>query len=368
MVLAIAGGLWFGLKSPGQTSATPAAEGQVITVQRGDLRIKVTGAGNLDFSDTADCPFQLAGYVDQVLVEAGDPVTKGQVLAQLYQTDWDNEKTADLKAVIQNTISLKNADLTMLNTLGQNPNSASGSPTSVSPLDIEVKRLQLDIARSNLKSAQSTLDDLLATSPKITAPFGGFVTAVNVKGGDEVSKGKIAVSIADPTRFQADVMVNEMDIPQVQVGTRATLEVTSLTSVILTGKVAAISPTATRSGGVVNYAVRVQVDPLISEPRLKQGLSVNLNLIILEKPNVILVPVRAVSRTGRNATVQVVGVTGVDARTVTSGDSDGQYIEVTDGLSAGDKVLIPAGNGSTSSGQQRTTTPRMPGGMFVPRG
>ncbi|HUV57080.1 MAG TPA: biotin/lipoyl-binding protein, partial [Dehalococcoidales bacterium] len=72
-------------------------QNQVATVQRGDLTIEITAAGNLALSRTEDLAFDLfyqEGTVEAVLVEEGDTVEQGQVLAELDISEWEEELEA----------------------------------------------------------------------------------------------------------------------------------------------------------------------------------------------------------------------------------------------------------------------------------
>lgn len=134
---------------------------------------------------------------------------------------------------------------------------------------IAVKRMQVELTQGKLEDAQiafedaqEELDEARNKSPLITAPFDGFVIKVNVEGGDEIYTGTVAVGIADPNKFEADVMVSEMDILQVRLGGKATVQVDAMPSLILPAKVTHISPTATIQSGVVNYKVKVELESL----------------------------------------------------------------------------------------------------------
>jgi multidrug efflux pump subunit AcrA (membrane-fusion protein) len=123
-------------------------------------------------------------------------------------------------------------------------------------------RLDLDNANSTLADTQKKLANAEAMSPEITAPFDGFVTALNVKAGDSVYNGTIAVTVTDPTKFEADILVSEMDIAKVKLGGEATVQVSAITGISLPAKVTNISPTATIQSGVVNYSVKVELGTL----------------------------------------------------------------------------------------------------------
>lgn len=120
-------------------------------------------------------------------------------------------------------------------------------------------RATLDTAKDTLAKAEENLKEALAYKTVITAPFSGIVTKVSVLEGAEIRKDAILVEVADPVRFEAEVMVSEMDIFQIREGGQATVQPTAAAGTSLPAKVARISPTATVQQGVVNYKVKVEV-------------------------------------------------------------------------------------------------------------
>ncbi|MFH0941926.1 MAG: HlyD family efflux transporter periplasmic adaptor subunit [Chloroflexota bacterium] len=335
----------FGLVSVSCGSGgTPAPQGQLKTVGRGDLKIDITGVGNLALSDKVDLAFEMDGTVAEVLVEEAQSVEAGQVLARLSTSDWqdqltalgdkvttaernvttkeravtDAERTVTTKEravttaernvtakkydMLQAQINLNNAQLSLEQT----------QRTSTDPVEIEVKRLQVELARGRLEDArqavadastvgiedarqavadanaklgdarlavadakkalveaQNSLDEAKKASPEITAPFAGFITRVNVSGGDVVKKGTVAVTLADPNKFEAYIPVSELDILQVKLGGTAEVQVDAVPGMTLPAEVTHISPTATISQGVVNYKVKVTLRSLeaVTPPR-----------------------------------------------------------------------------------------------------
>ncbi len=127
---------------------------------------------------------------------------------------------------------------------------------------LEDARIAVKDAQEDLADARKELDEANSKSPIITAPFAGFITAVNVEGGDEVLTGTVAVQLADPTKFEAEVSVGEMDIFQVKLGGTAWVQVDAMPGLSLAAEVTHISPTATIQQGVVNYTVKIKIKSL----------------------------------------------------------------------------------------------------------
>ena len=92
LVTLVLGGLVvasFGCGAESDEAESP--ETQIITAQRGNLTVDITAAGNLALSRTEDLVFDLffqEGTVEEVLVEEGDAVEEGQVLARLDMEEW----------------------------------------------------------------------------------------------------------------------------------------------------------------------------------------------------------------------------------------------------------------------------------------
>jgi multidrug efflux pump subunit AcrA (membrane-fusion protein) len=127
---------------------------------------------------------------------------------------------------------------------------------------VEMAEGKVDDAEKALADAQNKLAEAQSKSPEIKAPFDGFITAVNVKGGDEVLNGTVAATIADPNKFEADILVSEMDISQVKLSGEATVSADAMSGIILPAKVTHIAPSATIQSGVVNYNVKVELEAL----------------------------------------------------------------------------------------------------------
>ena len=382
LVLGSVGIMSLSCASKSNTASVP--QNQVATVKRGDLVINVTGTGNLAFSSTVDLAFQMAGIVDEVNVQAGDSVKKGQVVATLDTTQWDENLASLNIKVLQAEASLKNAEYTLEQ--AEEPTTTGKVISAVDPLQIEIYELQVKVAQSGLETAKKQLDDALNASPEITAPFDGFITTVNVSAGDAgasgngVPKGTVACQLVDPNKFEAEVMVSEMDISQVKLGGDATVSVDSMSGVSLPAKVTYISPTATISQGVVNYQVKVEVQPLeqatettqqgqqgtapttlSTDLQLREGLTVTVNIIVQQKKDVLLVPSAAITTQGKQSYVQVVSSTGaIERRAIKTGITDYTNTEVTEGLSEGEKVLVTGTTTTTSTTSQQ----RRQGGMF----
>jgi multidrug efflux pump subunit AcrA (membrane-fusion protein) len=337
------------------------SENQIVTVQRGDLAIDITAVGNLEFSHQEELTFSVTGTVDEILVEEGESVEEGQVLATLDTSEWEEQLsvleeqvtqaehqvtqakrqvTAKEMDVLQAQINLQTAednlykveelaeakaavedaewDLGIAEALLEQAGASqaefdfrvhqvdaaktrlaeaerelaeilAGSSIQVTTdwaIEIAMKELQIEINQGRLEDAQiavedaqiavedaeiavedaqEALDEAKESSLEVIAPFTGFITKVNVSTGDVVNEGRVAVILADPNEFEANILVNEIDIFNIREGAQATIQVDALAGISLPAKVTYVSPTAAIQQGVVNYRVKVEVESLAGE-------------------------------------------------------------------------------------------------------
>jgi biotin carboxyl carrier protein len=117
----------------------------------------------------------------------------------------------------------------------------------------------VDDAKNSVAQAQKKLDDALTKKTDVIAPFDGIIISVKVAGGDEVLKGRVACTIADPNKFESYVMVSEMDIGKVKQDGVASVQIDSINS-SFPARVTRIAPSATVQSGVVNFRVKVELD------------------------------------------------------------------------------------------------------------
>jgi RND family efflux transporter MFP subunit len=167
------------------------------------------------------------------------------------------------------------------------------------------------------------------------------------------------MSLVDPSAVRIDVTVDETDVAKLAVGKSATMTFDALPGRPFRGTVISVSPTGTLSQGVVTYPVSINIDS--RDQVLPGGMTASATITIDEKNDVLVVPLRAVRRQGRD---QVVELLSPDGKTVTrpvkTGVQNDQFVEITDGLQEGDQIMVQA---------TTTRSPTAPGpGPGVPGG
>jgi HlyD family secretion protein len=205
--------------------------------------------------------------------------------------------------------------------------------------------LNLQIAEQDLKRYK---DELMKT--EILAPFDGTIVDIGVKENDQLSSfdysSKTAVHLVDTSTVEMDGVVDEIDIYKVKVGQEAIITVDALPNEEMKGKVTFISPFGTQTAGVVEFPVKISLEPTKAE--LKGGLTATADIIVEKHENVLLVPNRSIKGSPGSYYVEVVideeKVT-TEKRPVTLGAQSDQFSEVISGLNEGEKIIVEATRG-----------------------
>lgn len=320
------------------TAGKPAAATtlRTVAVGQGTVAATVTADGSVESANTMAADFATAGTVTAIKVKVGEVVAAGVVLATVDATD----AQADLTAAKKNRTSARDA---------LERAEAGGNADAIANAENQV-----DQAEASVSSAQRKVDGTV-----LKAPMAGTVIAVNGSVGGKSAQATGFVQLADLKTLQVKASVPEADATRLKLGQTANVTWNALSSARATGKVVAISPTAT-TGNVVQYPVTVSLETIPEGTRL--GQSVRLTVVVEQVENAIYVASAAVRTAGGRTTVVVVKDGQQETRAVQIGLKGDTFTVITSGVNAGEQVVLATP--TTSGGTQQ---PQIPGGQ-VPGG
>ncbi|MBB3112973.1 HlyD family secretion protein [Paenibacillus phyllosphaerae] len=264
---------------------TVAAAVNTTKVFKGSIEVAVAGSGSISLANRETFKAGKSGTVSEVLVQEGDMVKAGDVLVVL-----EGEDNADQIKSQQVSLEKKLMDLTTM----QDNYKAATTEEEQKKIDLQMKQQKMDIelARSSIAELQEK-----SASSTITAPIGGTMATLNVAVDDELNNTSDVGEIVDYDNMELVVSVDELDIPQVEIGQTATIAVEALSDETFTGKVTEIAKEGTASNGVASFDVTVTVDKGASTT-LKAGMSAEASITIDKKDDALLLPIDAVQSMG----------------------------------------------------------------------
>lgn len=299
----------------------------VIAVSRGTVSSYVTATANLVAENDVKVLAEAEGRVDRLMVEEGDYVKKGQLLAALVQ---DDERIAYQKALVRSA----NAETTFQRS------TRMGEQQMISEEDLEKVAMDHDIAEQEMAEAKWSLD-----KTEIRAPFGGRVTERMITVGQHIRPGDELFTVTDFDPLIARIYLPEKDVIGLQEGREVRIALKADESVKFRGRIRQISPVVDIATGTVKLTIEAVNPPGDVRP----GGFVNVDVVRETRPDVVLLPREAVIRELQKAHVFVVDGEVAERRAVSLGLEEGDSMEIVSGVDAGEEVVI-AGQGSLKDG------------------
>lgn len=233
-----------------------------------------------------------------------------------------------------------NTALTSLRTATQNYYTAQASietfqqDSSFISQTIKLQKIRIEDAQAHIDGIQAQINN-----GYITSPIDGLVTDVLVSEGEIASIASPAVSIISDSNFEISVNIAEDDIAFVDIGDIAHVTFDAYDYVVFSAEVVFISPQAVLVDGVPVFEVVLEFKE--EDPRIKAGLSVDVDIIAEERASVISVPSRSViEKDGVRFVRVMIDSDSYRKQPVTLGlRGDGGVVEIESGLETGDNII-----------------------------
>ncbi len=201
---------------------------------------------------------------------------------------------------------------------------------------------QIESASARLESAKAAADAVRTEIRKglIVAPISGIIGSIDIVRGETATQGKGAATIISDKNFQIETYIPEVDIAKIKIGNDARITLDAYGGeVVFTGSIISIDPGETITGGVTSYRAVIQFAE--EDERIKSGMTANIDVMGEKRAGVIAVPRRAVITDNNQRFLNIlIGEETVKTEVTTGFRSSDGFIEITSGLSEGDRVLI----------------------------
>ena len=306
-----------GAQGPG--GADPVVPVAVVEAQPRDLERTVTVTGPVEPIRTVSVNAQTAGTVLKVLVEEGDRVRGGQLMAEL-----DARETAA-------QLERARAILTNAEAAYQRAQRLQAGGL-VTDADLDAARSAFEIAKADVELWGARL-----AFSRISAPVSGVVTAKHVERGSAVSTNEAMFEIADDSLLVVRVRVSELDVVHLEPGMPVMLRLDAYPDAQIRGRIRRVFPSADAASRLVPVEVVLGRTPAGVEAR--PGFLARVEFALAGREDVLAVPASAVGVSESGPYVYVVEADTLVRRPVSTGMTATGWIEVTEGLESGERVV-----------------------------
>ncbi len=324
VVAAVAGGLYARSRQEKGTLVTGE------TVQRRDLEALVSASGKIEPKRSVNISAQTMGRVTSIGVREGDRVRAGQFLLQIDPVSAQSAVRRDEAGVAGARTGLEQARVQVQSSRAslevarqalkrQQELWAAGLTTretlEKAEAEVEMRESDLNARLQEIRTREEQVRQqeagLVSTrynlsQSRFESPFDGIVTRRNIEEGENVvvgtmnNAGTVLLTVADMSVIEAEVEVDETDIPLVQIGQKATITIDAIEGRTFAGRVTEIGNSPIQTTGqttgqrtATNFKVVVTLDEAV--PEIRPGFTCTAEISTATRANAVAVPIQALT-------------------------------------------------------------------------
>lgn len=323
----------------------------------------ILASGFLAHEEEVMLSSEVIGKVADLMIEEGDSVRAGDLVLQVDDESFLAGLEQSEAAVRINTIDIERQEVRIKNLERQAARSKSLFEQSlVGEQEYESLMNQLDLARidflsskEGLAQSEAALDQVLdqLSKTQIISPIDGVVTSLDIKVGETAIAsstnipGSSLMTIANPASIYTEVLVDEADIANIELGQNAEIVAIAYPDQPMQGVVRFIANTAKVAQGRTGLSFVVKID--ITDPGnvvLRPGMSCRAEIFTQQEQNVAAIPIEAIIFEEDRSELRseyfiFVNDEGIARKTkIEVGLSDDEYQEITSSIDDNVEIVI----------------------------
>src|SRR5438093_524185 len=360
--LGLSAGGYFVWKNAPVTASESRNPGRptVAVVEPRDIQFASNAAGDIGPADQVSVRPEINGRIEELPVDIGDKVKKGDLLCRLDDRDLQIERSQRLAEIDGARLQFQKATRNF---------ARSKKLFADHLISLEVyddTKTEFDLATNAVDRAEQAVrlvDDKLRKT-RIIAPFDCTVLTRPVSLGQTVSgsagfnSGTEIMTVANLNDMVVNAHVNQADVTRLVPGQEIDIQVESVPGLRMKGSMERIAPQAVVKSGIKGFDARIVIKNI--DPRVRPGMTAILSIPVSSAENVLAVPLAAVFTENGERFVFVKTDDRFERRPVIIGMTDYSHAEVVKGLSAGEVVSLEQTINSTAA--KPTVTSNSSGG------
>jgi HlyD family secretion protein len=320
---------------------------KTVEVARGPVVEKALAVGAIRPKKEIAVKSKISGIVKRSFREVGDRVQAGEALFEILPDPTPLELTEAKREVeiARNVFEQARKRHERSDAL-RRQGIVSSQESDQAEKEVEDARIRLNLANEKLALLQKGRVQSANVESIIRAPIAGTVLELLVNEGDPVvpltsyQAGTPLTNLADMSTLVFKGTVDEIDVGKLAEGMPARIKIGALPEAKVEGRVYKIAPKSKTAEGATLFDVEIEITQA-RDVVLRAGYSANADVVVREKPDVLLVPERLVAFSEGKASVELAGPPGSEPqkREIKVGLSDGMSVEVVEGLQEKDLVV-----------------------------
>jgi HlyD family secretion protein len=324
--------------------AEDAGPGLTVPAEIGRIERIVVATGTVEPSKEVAVRPRIAGIIEKIHVEDGDDVEPGQPLVEIERELLASQVREAEAALREAEVERRYAGIDLERAEELHRGGAA------SPQQHDGARARHERGKAGVARARARLDTLAIqlSYATVVSPMSGRVLAVEVEEGSAVSPvtsvtgGTVLLSLAATDSLHLEGLVDENEVARVRIGQPARIRTEAYSDRTFQGEVSDIAPLGQRIQNVTYFEIEIEIsDP--DRNLLRPRMSGDAEIVAEVVERTLVIPETALRYRGDQIFVQVVGVGGdgtLIEKDIRIGIVDGSRVQVLEGISQGDEVVL----------------------------
>lgn len=333
-----------------RTNSKSAIEYETTNPFISSIELTSVVTGKVIPEDEVEIKPQLNGIIEKILVEEGDTVQNGQLIAVIKVVPDERSVYGAQAQVTSSKLNLENGEKQL------NRAKELFAKQIISQQEFEDAELRYNSAKENLKAAENDLEIIMngsvagssTANTNIRATLSGTILEIPVEVGDQViaannfNAGTSVAIIADLSQMIFEGKVDEAEVGNLTNGMKIIVTMAAIPDKEFDAKLKFVAPKGTEEGGAVQFKIEAELT-LDDDTFVRAGYSANGALVVNSKTDIMVIPeaVLQFDRRTQQPYVEIeISDQNFERRELETGLSDGIKVEVLSGVEMTDNIKI----------------------------
>ena len=333
-----------------RTNSKSAIEYETTNPFMSSIELTSVVTGKVIPEDEVEIKPQLNGIIEKILVEEGDTVQNGQLIAVIKVVPDERSVYGAQAQVTSSKLNLENGEKQL------NRAKELFAKQIISQQEFEDAELRYNSAKENLKAAENDLEIIMngsvagssTANTNIRATLSGTILEIPVEVGDQViaannfNAGTSVAIIADLSQMIFEGKVDEAEVGNLTNGMKIIVTMAAIPDKEFDAKLKFVAPKGTEEGGAVQFKIEAELT-LDDDTFVRAGYSANGALVVNSKTDIMVIPeaVLQFDRRTQQPYVEIeISDQNFERRELETGLSDGIKVEVLSGVEMTDNIKI----------------------------
>ena len=314
------------------------------------LDTKIVATGKLNPEEEIELKPQISGIIDEIFVEEGDLVRKGDLIAKIRVVPNEQALVSAKSRINSAGLSFENAQTLF------NRNKTLFEKGVISRQDFENSELSLNQSKESYDQSkddyqiikQGSLSGGSSANTTIVAQIPGTVLEIPVREGDQViqsnnfNAGTTIATVADMSQMIFEGKVDESEVGKLEEGTDIIVVLGAINEKEFPAVLTFVAPKGIEQNGAVQFTIKADVD-IDSSTRIRAGYSANAEIELESKDSILVIKEALLqfNRITEKPYVELLKENGrFQTKNVEIGISDGINVEIIEGVKEGDEIKV----------------------------